>query len=344
MKSPRMTRLGQLALTGALLALLSGCEESPSAPPPSQAPSIIEFPKTGKDGSTVEYRAEISQLRETKMSPYGGQFAKEGAMDFGLTLTAQRLPDGRWMLEGKIPYVVIAEAVGPLMFTLDTREPVAEMDDTADLELQLVHPGLKSPDHPLNDTLNVLKTLTRQSFQIRLKPDGSFDSLHNYPRLEQLDPSLKKLKTDKRADREQYVAELLDVLTPQDAELMFCLLFPSREQRLVGNTANWQGTCPLKGEMRPMPFDATGVMDSAHATVRYHTREGRQDGEHYYGFSYSATLSDWMEMADFNLNRSVSTSSELRGAGKTITTHSRRSGVQLRRMAEPAQTPPAEQP
>lgn len=344
MKSPRMNRLGQLALTGALLAFLSGCEEPPSAPAEPLEPSIVEFPKPGKEGSTVEYQAEISQSRETKMSPYGDRYAKEGAMDFGLTFTAQRLPDGQWMLEGKIPYITLAEAVGPLMFTLDTRESVAEMDDTANLELQLVHPGLKSPDHPLNDTLNVLKTLTRQSFQIRLKPDGSFDSLHNYPRLEQLDPSLKKLKKDKRTDREQYVAELLDVLSPQDAELMFCLLFPSREQRLVGNTTNWQGNCPLKGESRPMAFDATEVMNAGNTTISYHTREGRQDGDRYYGFSYSATLSDWVEMADFNLNRRVSTAGVLPSVGKTITTHSRRSGVQLRRIAEPAQTPPAEQP
>lgn len=338
MLSTRFPLVQRLGLTLACLSLLSACEDATPPPPPP----IVALPALDPHATHTEYQALVQMHSESKSTLDRSSRKNGGTLTFDLSLDLKPQTDGQLWLQGQITRVQIQESAGPLAFTLDTREPEVTMQDTAELEYELVHPGLASPDHPYNKTLQIFRALTEQRFQVRLNPDGSFAQLDNYLDLARLQPSLEKLKPKERADQEQGLLGTLNVLAPQDLELLLCLMLPGREQPLQDNAAQWQQACGVNGEKQTLEF--TAKVHDLHSTPRvvYGSSGLRKSDNGYYSFSYSGTLRSWLEQADFNIARNTTSIVNNPRAGKLHFSNTLMTQVSVQRL-EPEQQNLAEQ-
>lgn len=301
MKLPSARRFKNLAPACLMLSLLNGCSE-----PPPEAPKTVEMPQLGKPGSRVEYLVQVAIKKTNGEQLYSDKHAKVTNLEFRLTLDAQLRPDGQLMLVGNIPHVVFRENLQTMLYTLDTREPVTSMEDTSDGEYRLTHPGLKSPDHPLNGALQIYKQLTLQPFQIRLNPNGSFAQLENYPSLDFLYPSLNEVNDETGPQQERRLIDMLDVLAPQNAELLLCLLLPSREQELAGDATEWQDNCPINGTSETLTFKSNNTYDYWSDGLRYGTSKYLIEQDRSYRLKYLGVLGDWLQTAKLSMARTSS--------------------------------------
>ncbi len=284
-----------------ILTLLSGCEDPPPPAPlplPVEIPKTVEIPQMAKEGSRVEYVVEMEARKTSNFQ----KKSQPSMVEFGLIFDVQRQPDGQLAVIGNISYVVIGEYLVNLLFTWDTRNPVAEMEDTNGGESILIHPGLAFSEHPLNAAMPVLKHITKQSFEIKLNSRGGYAGLKDYPSLDDLSSSLRTLDKEAQPAKEKRLSDMLGVFAPQEIESFLCLMLPSRERQFIDGIITWRHDCPINKQLEVLGLHKERYIDEG-PDVHYESRKFLLYEDGTYQLNYSAALGDWLQTSDLEIIR-----------------------------------------
>lgn len=277
------------------MLVLLGCDPQTSGENTSVENPEVHLPISFAVGDTYLYRILATTTRGVSFfPPTSNTKAKESTTEFGLILNVASLEDDGVILTVHVNYIATQAKVGPMLFSIDTRQSNTQMNDMSVGDYQIVHLGLEDLDHPINTTWRVLKAITEKPFQIRLDRDGGFMALEGYaPEAEDVDG--------------------LNLLAPGRLAMMLCLMLPPHQPEIVTAGAQWIGQC----NGQPTSFEISHA--SSNQAIYVSTLSYQQDDTFYAG-EIRGNMSDMLASGEIHLGQSHRQERYVSGLGNLVTT------------------------
>lgn len=294
----------------AIVVLLTACGQDEASEEPFPRPSVSvekEVPFIPEVGEQQRYQISSITSRSVTARPVMSNSSRPPSqLEFELNFEVLVSDGGQIELEGRIPYIVVRERLASLLFTIDTRNANTEMDDMHEGEFAVIHPGLKDPEHSLNQSWKLLKAITERPFRVRLDANGGFQQLQAY----ELD-----------------VEDLqgLNTLEPEKLAQLLCLAFPPRTPQLARSDTRWAAICADQ----PTVFSIDKISDQG---ITYGLQMSYPRDESSNQLTYRGVLNKWLETGKLQLTQTKSSKSYHKSVGDIIFTSRVDSEVHLMRL------------
>lgn len=257
--------------------------------------TVAHLPVSFAVGDTSLYRVLATTKRGLTFSPPVSSIEpNESTAEFGLAFQVASVDADGVILTAHVDYVATEASIGPLLFSIDTRQNLTQMTDTFAGEYEIELPGLADPNHPLNGGWQALKAITEKPFQVHLDRDGGFMALNGYA-------------------PENENADSLNLLAPGRLAMMLCLMLPPHQPESVNAGSRWSGEC----DGQPTSFEITQV--SGNSAIYASTLNYQRDGT-LYTSAVRGSMQDMLTSGEFRLGQSHRKQQDVTGVGNVVTT------------------------
>lgn len=258
-------------------------------------PTEVHLPVSFASGDTSRYRVLATTKRGVRFFPRLSSIEpKESTTEFGLVFKVTSVEADGVILAAHVDYVATRANVGTMLFSIDTRQNLTQMNDMSAGDYEIKHPGLRDLDHPLNASWRVFKAITEEPFQIYLDRDGGFMELQGY--------------APKTGD-----ADSLNLLAPGRLAMMLCLMLPPHQPEYVSVGDRWTGQC--NGQSTSFEIARVSSNRAIYAGALSYQRDGT-----LYTSEIRGNMYDMLASGEIHLGQSHRKEQDAPGLGNLVTT------------------------